>query len=490
MRIPVVCNILSRLCTFIAAVLLAPLAVSIYYRDGVWLSFAAASAAGIVLGRLLKISERILGRGKEMPEGLRRREGFLVVTAGWVIMVLLGTVPFYLSGVLPSFADAFFESMSGFTTTGATVLTTIHDQPKGILFWRDFTHWIGGMGIIVLSVAILPELAVGGMQLFAAEATGIGTETLAPRIRETALKLWTVYVAMTALQTVLLLFGGLDLFDALIHSFGTTATGGFSNYDASIGHFGSLYVEVVVTVFMFLSALSFALHYRVAFGGELSALRQSTEAKAFLFFTLSATALVTVDLLWENAYDDLWTALRYASFQVVSIVTTTGYTTADFDTWPVFSRFVLVVLMFVGGCAGSTAGGVKVVRVLVVVKNARRELKRLIFPTMVRPITLGKKIVPEEALRGILGYFLLYFMLFVASGAIVSLHGTDLVTGMTAVASAMNSIGPGLGAVGATCNFAHFQPLAKLVLSFDMLIGRLEIYTVLILLTPFFWRRR
>ncbi len=352
---------------------------------------------------------------------------------------------------------------------------------------RSFAHWIGGMGIIVLSVAILPELAVGGMQLFSAEASGIDSDKLSPRIAATARMLWVLYFGITAVLTLLLL-GGMDFFDAINHAMATIATGGFSTKGNSIAAFDSLYVEMVLLVFMFISGLSFTLQYRAIVRREPGRLLNNPEAKLYTLLTVSAILFITLNLLADHGYS-IGQALRSASFQVVSVITTTGYGTDNFDSWPHFSRLLLVALMFVGGCAGSTAGGSKVIRLYVVLKHAGIQMRKLVRPRLVEVLHIGRREVPRETTEGVLGYYLLYFAAILFIGLVLTAFGMDVISGITASISAMNSIGPGLGTVNAGADFGHIPDVGLYFLSFGMLLGRLEIYTVLIFFTPFFWRR-
>ena len=486
MRLSVILRILSRLLLVSAAALFVPLGVAIIYGEDhlmYWLLPAVGTIA-VALG----IQALPMLRRSRM-ENLRRREGFVAVTMGWLALTLPTALAYYFSGEFAGFAECFFESMSGFTTTGATVLPDIESLPPSVVFQRSFSHWIGGMGIIVLSVAVLPELGVGGMQLFSAESSGIDSDKLAPRIRSTARRLWTIYVGMTAVEMVLLFLGGMSVFEAVLHAFGTTVTGGFSSRNASVGAFDSVYIDSVITLFMFLSGISFALQYRAFLGARPMRLVRSPEVRWYTYITAGAIAVVTWNLLDHNVYESFGRALRYASFQVVSIITTTGYGTADFDQWPDTSRLLLVLLMLIGGCAGSTAGGSKVVRLYVVVKHAGVQLKRLVRPRIVVPIRLGRREVTRETVEGILGFYLLYMGALLVGGFTMTVLGMDLVSGFTAAVSALNSIGPGLGTVGAAQNFAHVHPAGMYLLSFGMLLGRLEIYTVLVLFSPHFWRK-
>jgi len=486
MRKGVLQRITSRLLWFAAFSLAVPLAVSLIARETRWWAFLVPLLSA-VLGALA--FARMPEARKAPGDSLGRREGFVAVTLGWFILVFFTALAFNLTGAFSSFGQAFFESMSGYTTTGATVARDIEALPVSVLFQRAFSHWIGGMGIVVLSVAILPELAVGGMQLFSAESSGFESEKLAPRIAATARRLWGLYVAVTALLTGLLILGGMSFFDAVTHAMATIATGGFSTRNESIAAFDSLYIESVIVAFMFLSGISFTLQYRVLVRGQFRLLSRSPEAKLYALITLAAVLFVAVDVYFEGTFARFSEAIRHATFQVVSVITTTGFTTSDFDLYPDFSRVILLLLMLIGGCAGSTSGGSKVVRLYVVVKHTVVQLRKLIRPRLVQPLILGDKDVPRETVEGILGYYLLYILALIAGGMAMTALGLDLVSGGTAAVSAMNSIGPGLGTVGAAEPFADVPDLGLYLLSFGMLLGRLEIYTVLVLLTPHFWRR-
>ena len=486
MASPSLIFILSRACGFAALTLLLPTVVGAYYGEQAWAQYAATSAAALLTSLGLQFAGNTRGL---TAKKITRREGFLGVVLAWLTLVFFGAIPFYTSGSIPSIADAVFESASGLSTTGATILTDIEAMPRCHLFQRAFAHWIGGMGIIVLSVAILPELAIGGMQLFAAESSGITTDKLSPRITSTARRLYRVYAAITGVLVLLLLAGGLEPFEAVTHSFATIATGGFSTRNASIGAFGSLYVEVVITIFMLLSGISFALLYRLIARGEATPLLRSLEVKVYFGIYLLFSLAIAFNLSARGDFETFGASLRAATFQTAAIITTTGFGTSDFEIWPDFSRFLLVSLMFLGGCAGSTAGGVKVVRLLVVFKNATLELKKLLYPKVVQPVTIAGRPVTTATMQGILGFFLLYIITTIFASMLVLATGVDLITGVTAVISAMNSIGPGLGLVGPTANYEHLPDMCKWILSICMIVGRLEIYTVFVLFTRAFWKR-
>jgi trk system potassium uptake protein len=486
MRKGVIERVVSRLLWFTAGALLVPLLVAAAELEHTWYAWLVP----LVLASMLAFALARLPAAKQAPtNSLRRREGFLAVTLGWLVLVFFTALAFHLTGEFEGFAEAFFEAMSGYTTTGATVIGDIEALPASVLFMRSWAHWIGGMGIIVLSVAILPELAVGGMQLFAAESSGIDSDKLAPRIAATARRLWTVYFAITAVQMLLLLAGGMGPFDAVNHAMSTVATGGFSTKNASIAAFESVYIEVVITAFMFLSGISFSLQYRALVLGRPARLWRSPEVRMYAAITVFTTVIVTGELYITGTYDSLPQSVRYASFQTVSIITTTGFGTADFDEWPDLCRFLMIGLMLIGGCAGSTAGGSKVVRLLVVIKHAIYQLRRLIRPRLVETLRLGNREISAETTEAVLGFYLLYFAALTVGSLVMIGLGLDLVSGTTAAISAMNSIGPGLGSVGAAENFAGVPAIGLYVLSFGMLLGRLEIYTVLVLFSSHFWRR-
>jgi trk system potassium uptake protein TrkH len=415
------------------------------------------------------------------------REGMAIVALGWIGAGILGALPFYLVGTFDSFTDAFFESVSGFTTTGASVLTDIEVVPRGILMWRSLTHWLGGMGIIVLSLAILPFLGVGGMQLYKAEVPWPVPDKLRPRMRDTAVILWKVYFLFTLIETILLMLGGMDLFEALCHTFGTMATGGFSTRNASIGHYGSAYIDVVITVFMFVAGVNFALHYMVLLG-KPSALWRDSEFR-FFFALVGLFTLLSAASVYGTNYDNPADALRYSAFQVVSIITTTGYATADYERWAPLPQAILLFCMFLGACAGSTGGGMKCMRIMVLLKHVYVELMHLIHPRSVKHLKLGGRAVSDEIARSIWGFFTLYLGLFIVSAFLLAGMGVDVVTSFSAVAACIGNIGPGLGEVGPADNYAHLPGFAKLILTLCMLLGRLEIYTVIVLFVPEFWRR-
>ncbi len=413
------------------------------------------------------------------------REGFVIVTAGWILFSAFGALPFYFTGMLPTYTDAYFEAMSGFTTTGATVLTDIDGQPLALHFWRSFMQWLGGMGIIVLSLAILPMLGVGGMQLYKAEVPGPVPDRLVPRIRQTARLLWGLYLLLSVIEILLLVVLGMPFIEAVLHTFTTMSTGGFSPKAASIAAYHSAAIDTVVIVFMFLAGANFALHFQ-ALRGNFRVYRDPE----FRFYTVSVLVIIAgmTLILWGRVYPDLSSALRYGAFQVVSIVTTTGFGTADYAIWPYVAQFLLLCLMLLGGCAGSTAGGVKQVRSLLLFKVAYDHLYKLVHRKAVRHVKIGGKVVPKEVLEGVHVFVLLYFLSFFVATASLTLLDMDLVTAIGAVAATLGNVGPGLGGVGPIASYAAVHPLGKWILSACMVLGRLELFTVLVLFTPDLWR--
>ncbi len=474
-------SILSFLLLCLSITLLAPMVVSFLYGEeevrAFFLSFILCGGVGLAGYILLRTG----------PTEISHRDGFAIVGLGWVIACLMGALPYVFAGTFDGFLDAFFESSSGFTTTGATVLPDIELLPKGILFWRSLTHWLGGMGIIVLSMAILPMLGVGGMQLYKAEVPGPVPDRLKPRIRETAKTLWMVYVSISAVEVLLLAVGGMSLFDSVCHTFGTMATGGFSTRNASIGSYGSAYFDWVITIFMFIAGANFALHYVFLTGKGRPYLRDP-EFRFYLFSILGISMLVSL-VLWAGTYESLPNSLRYAVFQVVSILTTTGYTTADYEQWPLVVQAVLFGLMFFGGCAGSTGGSVKCVRILLLLKQAYKEIYQLIHPHAVATIKLGKKTVPPEVMESVLAFFLLYLGIFVGATVFMSFLGLDFQSALSSVAACIGNVGPGLGTVGPAQTYVDIAAAGKWVLILCMILGRLEIFTLLVLFLPEYWKK-
>lgn len=478
-------QITGKFVMYLGLLMLVPAVCTLFYPEDDLSAFLISALVTSLAGLALMVVCRI----PETPTEIRRREGFLIAALCWVFASIFGAIPYYVYGVFASPVDALFESTAGFTTTGATALASIEWLPKGILFWRNFTQWLGGMGIIVLGIAIFPRLFVGGAQLMGLETTGPTTEKFAPKIAETAKKLWIVYIAFTAVLTVLLVFGGMSFFEAMTHSFSTLSTGGFSCRDASIGAYDSGYIQGLITLFMFLGGTSFVLHFYF-FTGRPGKLLRNSEFRFYLFFVIAATMFIALELIQTGVYGTFSESLRYASFQVVSIITTTGFTTTDFDAWPAFVKWVIFMLMFFGACAGSTSGSVKGLRIMVLFKKAHREIRRLVYPNVVSPITIEGKTINEKAVASITSFFILYILLcgFIAF-VVLMLEDISLESAVSAAAASITNVGPAFDEVGPASHYAHLGSPTKIILSLAMIIGRLELYTVLVLLMPSFWKR-
>ncbi|MFT5234311.1 MAG: trk system potassium uptake protein TrkH [Candidatus Krumholzibacteriia bacterium] len=476
-----VLKVLSFLLLVTAGSLLLPALVSALYGDADWIHFLAAAGIGLVIGG---VGTRLLGNAPD----LRVREGFAVVTFGWVVVGLLGAMPYWLSGQIPSFTDAAFESISGFTTTGASILTDIESRSHGVLLWRALTHWLGGMGIVLLALAILPLLGIGGMQLFRAEVPGPVAERLTPRIQQTAKLLWAVYFFLTILEIVALLIAGMGPFDAVCHSFATMATGGFSNHNSSVGGYGSAAIEWVIIVFMFLAGANFSLHY-LALTGRIKVYAKDEEFRFYCAIILVSTGLIAATLLTLDFHPTAHESIRLALFNVVSILTTTGFGTADYLQWPPISHAILLILMAIGGCAGSTGGGIKVMRVFILLRHAKMELKKMLHPRAVYTLWFNDRALSPSLMTNVLGFFLLFMLVYVVGVVILTLGGRDLITSVGATAATLGNIGPGLGLVGPAENYSIMSDWEKWLLMSFMLIGRLEIFTVLVLFLPEAWRR-
>lgn len=458
-------------------------------------SFAVSTYYGGIDIRAFAISILITGLAGGIPltflktskRSIYARDGFAIVALGWILMSFFGSLPFFLSGAIPSLVDSFFEASSGFTTTGASILTHIEDMPKGILFWRSFTHWVGGMGVIVLTLAILPSIGAGSVQMMKAESPGPNPGKIVPKVAESAKILYGIYVIITITEIILLKIAGLPFFDAAIHTFGTVGTGGFSNMNTSVGAYNNLSVEVIITIFTFVCGANFALYYQV-FKGDLKAPFRDEEFRFYSGVVIFSIILITINL-YGDVFNSLWESLRHSSFQVVSIISTTGYTSTDFGKWGMFSKIILFMLMFVGGCAGSTGGAIKNIRFLLLFKVMKRELLQIIHPKAVYTIRFGKRAVDEKTISEVLGFFFMYIMIFIAAVLVVSFDNLDWATTITSVAATLGNVGPGFGIVGAAGNYSSLSNLSKIVLSMCMLIGRLEIYPILLLGMPSFWKK-
>ena len=438
---------------------------------------------------------------KPTSTNIQKKEGYLIVTLGWLTLSFTGMLPYLLSGAIPNISDAFFETISGYSTTGSSILTDIESMPKGILFWRSATHWIGGMGIIVLTIAILPLLGIGGMQLFMAEAPGPSADKLHPRITDTAKRLWLIYVLLTFIEFLLLKVAGMNWFDAINHAMATVSTGGFSTKNNSLSYWNAMpMVQYVIIFFMFVAGTNFVLTY-FALKGKVKKVLQSEEFRYYFFGILSMTTLVAFIILFFRdealqttiAHPEILgateSAIRHALFQVTSIITTTGFVTADFTMWSFFATGIFFALFFVGGSAGSTSGGIKIVRHIVMLKNSFLEFKKTLHPHAIIPVRFNNKAVGQTIVFNILSFFVIYMLIFIVSSVILTFLGLDFMSALGAAASSLGNIGPAIGSVSPVDNFAHLTSGAKWFCAFLMLIGRLELFTVLILFTPFFWRK-
>lgn len=473
-------HVLGGLLLFLAATLLTPIPFALYYRDGQVPCFVLSAALTGLTGGLMFWRFR----SRERPE-VTLREGFAIVTFAWIGVALFGALPYLFSRTLPGPVDAVFEAMSGFATAGASVFTDIEAAPRSVLFWRALTQWVGGMGIIVLGVAILPLLGVGGMQLFEAEAPGVTTDRLAPRIQDTARLLWGVYALITALGVIFLWIGEMDFFDAVCHTFTAVATGGFSTRNASIGAYGT-YSQLVLIVVMVLGGANFALHF-YALRGRLRTFWQSDEFRVYLGL-LGVITLVVFLFNWPR-YDGMLLNLRDSAFTVTSILTTTGFATADYEKWHIFPQGLLFAAMFVGGCAGSTAGGLKVVRFVLVIRLALLQTAHMLHPRRVRVLRLDHRPVSQDIMQDVLAFTVLFIGVFIVASLLLNAVGVDIVSAGSGVVACLSTVGPGLGAVGPTDNYAALPAFAKIVLSLVMLLGRLEISTVLVLFYASFWKK-
>lgn len=463
-----------------AALLAIPAAVAILYNENTLISFALTIAALTVVG-LPAIWK------KPQKQNIYAKDGYVIVALSWILMSLFGALPFTISGYIPSFVDAFFETVSGFTTTGSTILNNIEALPQSLLFWRSFTHWIGGMGILVFVIAILPKTESSSMHVMRAEVPGPTVGKLVSKLRASARILYGIYCVMTLIQVILLFAGGMPLFDSLVNSFATAGTGGFAVLNNSIEGYNSIYCEMVIAVFMLLFGINFNIYYMILIKQGKQAVKNE-ELRYYLGIVISSVVLISICL--ANTKYSVGDSIRYSIFQVASIVTTTGFSTTNFDTWPVFTKIILVFLMFIGACAGSTGGGIKVSRLMILIKSGLRDIKKAINPRSIETVKVDKHKVEEPVVKSVSVFFATYMILIAVSILIISIDGRDLVTTITSVIACIGNIGPGLGAVGPYGNFADFSVLSKLVLSFDMLAGRLELIPMLMLFSPYAWSRK
>ena len=474
------CHLVGNVVRVCGALMALPVIVSLIMRSGDTIPLLLSMLIALAVGTALSLIQ-------PRRDTLRAREGFAIVAFSWILVSFLGGLPFYFSGYVPSLVDCFFETVSGFTTTGATILTDVEALPKGLLFWRSFTHWAGGMGVLVLSLALIPKMGARSIHLMRAESPGPSTDKLVPRVANNAKILYEIYLALSLAMVVALLFCRLDLYDSVVHMFGAAGTGGFGTYGDSIAHFNSAAVDVVIGVFMALFGVNFSVYYFLIHRNWKAALGNS-ELRTYWGILLSASVIIAINIMPQYNGSFL-TSLRYSFFQASSIMTTTGYATADFDLWPQLSRVLLVVLMFIGASAGSTGGGIKVIRLQLLVKGMVRDIRRTVHPKSVNTVKLDGHTVDESILSGVQGFFFAYLLVLLSAVIIVSMDGFSFETNFTAVLATISNIGPGLGMVGPVGNYSAFSDLSKIVLSLCMLIGRLEIFPVLMLFSPSAWQR-
>lgn len=471
---------IGRILLLEGLMLVFPAIVAIFYGDNTFISFAVTIAALFITGSLG-------ARKKPEKQQIYAKEGYMIVAFSWILMSLFGALPFYLSGHIPRFEDAFFETVSGFTTTGATILTNIEGLPRSLHFWRAFTHWIGGMGILVFVIAIMPKTETSSMHVMRAEVPGPTVGKLVSKLRASARILYGIYCAMSIIEVGFLLAGGMPLFDSVINTFSTAGTGGFAMLNDSIAGYNSIYAEMVIAVFMLLFGINFNLYYLVIIGHAKQALK-SEELRWYLSLVAGAVLIITLSLhgtsySWGEAF-------RLSFFQVSAIITTTGFSTADFCTWPVISQFVIILLMFIGACAGSTGGGIKVSRLVILVKSGIRDIKKALNPRSIETVRIDRQAVEEPVVKGVSVYFAMHMVVLAISILLISLDKLDFETTVSSVITCMGNVGPGLSTISPSGNFAHFSEFSKIILSFDMLAGRLELIPMIMIFTPYAWSKK
>ncbi len=482
MNLKIILKIIGFLLILNGFAMLTALPFSIYYKSNDINAILISGLGIILIGSLLWFMIKT-----HPDEDISKRDGYLIVTLGWIASSLVGTLPYIIHGSIPLFTDAFFETMSGFTTTGASILKDVEALPPGLLYWRSMTHWLGGMGIIVLSLAILPILGIGGMQLFQAEVAGPSKDKIHPRVTETAKRLWGIYLILTIAQIVLLLFGNMNLLDAICHSFGTLATGGFSTKNTSVAYYKSGYIEWVIIIFMFLSGTNFTLHY-FALKGKVFNYFKDDEFKFYGIFVVLIVSATAFYLIFQNS-QATESAFRDSAFSIISILSSTGFVTVNYEGWAKFFPEIFLILLLIGACAGSTSGGVKIIRYELLIRNSLIELKKLIHPKAVIPVRHNGKAVSNEIISKIAAFVMLYMIIFISASVILSIIGLDLSSSMGAVAACLANIGPGLGTTGPMTNYSEVPVLGKWILSIVMLLGRLELFTILVLFSPTFWKK-
>lgn len=470
---------LGKLLQITGLLMYIPVVVALIYQEIEGISFAIVGALIFGLGTIISYKHPV-------KKNIYAREGFVIVALSWILISIFGALPFCLTGEIPSFINAFFEMVSGFTTTGSSILSDVEALSHASLFWRSFSHWLGGMGILVFVIAFIPISSGRSLHILRAEVPGPVVGKLVSKIRLTARILYLIYAILTLVETALLMFGGMPLFDSLLNSFGTAGTGGFAIKNASIAAYDSVYVDTVITVFMILFGINFNLIYFVIIG-KVKEVFKSEELRYYFFIIIGATILITINIL--PMYESILAALRYSSFTVGSIITTTGFVTADYGKWPMFSQMIIIILMFVGACSGSTGGGMKVSRIVIYLKNAKKELKHLLHPHSIQTVEFEKQSIDDHVIANIHSYLVLYLVIFALSLLILTIYNLDFKSAFSAVATCLNNVGPGFDVVGPVSNFSSLSDISKLVLTFDMLAGRLEIFPILLLFAPSQWRK-
>ncbi len=479
MNYRMIAYITGRILTVAAATMLLPMFLSLYFHEGLAGAYLIPIAVSVLIGLIMSIKA-------PKNKKLYAKEGMVIVALSWIMISLIGGLPFYISGEIPSFIDCFFETVSGFTTTGSTILTDVESMSKSLLFWRSFTHWLGGMGVLVFTMAIFSEKDTHATHMMRAEMPGPVVGKIASKWQFSIRILYMIYIGLTVLEITFLLCGGMPLFDSIVHTFGTAGTGGFGIKNASIGYYNSTYIDYVIAIFMMLFGLNFNVYYLIMIR-KFSQIKSNDEVKWYLGFMFGAAVIIAINIM--PLYNTFVNAFRYSFFQVASIMTTTGYATADFLQWPMLSQIILVLLMIVGACAGSTGGGIKVIRVVILIKSAAYAIKKAVSPRSVFSVKADGKRIENNVVHGVLAYFVIYMIFAGISILVVSLDNKDFATTVTSVIATMNNIGPGLGEVGPTGNFADFSVLSKIVMSLGMLVGRLEFYPILILFSPHLWKK-
>lgn len=470
---------IGRILILVAATMLFPMILSIYYHEGLVTAYLVPIIISVLLGGAVIVKA-------PKDKALYVRDGMVIVAASWILISIVGGLPFYISGEIPSFVDCFFETVSGFTTTGSTILGDVEAMSKSLLFWRSFTHWLGGMGVLVFAMAIFSSKDMRATYMMRAEMPGPVVGKLASKWQFSVRILYMIYISLTVAEVILLLCGGMPLFDSIVHTFGTAGTGGFGIKNNSIAFYNSAYIDYVIAIFMMLFGLNFNVYYLILVR-KAAQIKSNDEVKCYIGFMLGASLLIALNIL--PIYHTFGNAFRYSFFQVSSIMTTTGYATADFAVWPMFSQIILALLMIVGACAGSTGGGMKVIRILILIKAAVREIKKAVSPRSVFSVKADGKQIEKDIVHGVLAYFVIYMIFAGISVLIISLDNKDFTTTVTSVIATMNNIGPGLGEIGPSGNFGDFSALSKIVMSIGMLVGRLEIYPILILFSPYMWKK-